>query len=146
MLMPARAVDSGRNAPKAIISGGGRVGHLFSGSKLSTEKHCCDGFGKVLSDEHIKQFEQKMNKYHHHYYGPQIPGILEYQRVYNKFTPTPFVPPQSVSGKEMYSNNMNPGKPLWNGMGVLNGPTQASSRFELPESLKMKIFKIINEP
>ena len=70
MLLPARVLDSGRNAPTAIISGGARVCHLFARSKLNTEKHCCDGFGKVLSDEYIKQFEQKMNKYHHHYYGP----------------------------------------------------------------------------
>ncbi len=144
MLMPARAVDSGRNAPKAIISGGGRIGHLYAGTHSSTEKHCCDGYGKVISDEHVKQFEQQMNKYHHHYYGPQIPGIVEYQRVYNKFTPTPLIPSQG-SGKGMFQNTMNSGKPLWNGSAILNG-SQNPSRFQLPESLKMKIFKIINEP
>ena len=53
--MPARAVDSGRNAPKATVSGGGRVGHLYAGpTNFGYEKNCCDGFGKVLSDEHIK--------------------------------------------------------------------------------------------
>jgi hypothetical protein len=57
MLVPVMAADSGRNAPKT--SGvGGRGGHFYQNqSTSSAEKMCCDGFGKVLSDEHVKQFE-----------------------------------------------------------------------------------------
>jgi len=52
MLMPARASDSGRNAPKTLSSG--RHGHLYSGNSLNiNEKNCCDGFGKVLSDDQV---------------------------------------------------------------------------------------------
>jgi hypothetical protein len=75
-----------------------------------------------------------MNKHHHHYYGPQIPGIDGYQRVYNKFTPTPIVQSStsnssnhsSIVGVPMKTPSMNMttlGKP-WSSAGVLfNGTT-----------------------
>ena len=109
---------------------------------------CCDGTGKVFSEEHVKQFEQQLNKYHHHYYGPQIPGILEYQRVYNKFTPTPLMPPEVNGG--IFQLGKHPGKNQWlpksssNGGGsVIQNGSINNPRFELPEALKNKILKIL---
>lgn len=66
---------------------------------------CCDGKGQVLSEEQMANFENSMSKNRHHFYNEESKGkdglsqrenhlasrhhVLEYQRCYNKFTPTP---------------------------------------------------------
>jgi hypothetical protein len=63
MLLPSKAADSGRNAPKTSgLGNSGRHGHYFNHNNNGernnkSDKSCCDGFGKVLSDELVKQFE-----------------------------------------------------------------------------------------
>ncbi|TNV83269.1 hypothetical protein FGO68_gene11080 [Halteria grandinella] len=109
------------------------------------DKMCCDGTGKVISEEHQKQFEQQMKRYHHHYYGPQIPGILEYQRVYNKFTPTPMMPQAAAQSiNNCLSIGQKPQTMQWpnSGHGGLFQNGQLP-RFELPMTLKAKIIKFI---
>jgi hypothetical protein len=97
-----------------------------------------------------------MNRYHHHYYGPQIPGILEYHRVYNKFTPTTMLPltsatttASSMSGiilePPTHSNVSDGNGKLWlhGGKNYIFSTNVALPRFELPGTLKTKIQKCL---
>ncbi|CDW89701.1 mannose-1-phosphate guanylyltransferase [Stylonychia lemnae] len=109
-----------------------------------SQKQCCDGFGKVISDDQFAKFEESLNKNHHHFYDGNTFGVsetrtgtgtLEYQRVYNKYTPTPL-----PIGLQAGFGNM---QGMLNGQG--NGQNLVITKFELPENLQKKILKIIGD-
>jgi hypothetical protein len=56
-LLPAKPSDSGRNAPKSSQRSLYGTPNVRAAVNSSPEKMCCDGKGKVISDEHVKQFE-----------------------------------------------------------------------------------------
>jgi len=59
--------------------------------------------GNVITSDQIEKFEKSLSKNHHHVYESNgvknsDPLALEYQRVYNKFTPTPLPNPCLLNG------------------------------------------------
>eukprot|EP00347_Sterkiella_histriomuscorum_P014339 403361250 len=133
-------------------------GNIISSSQQTHEElnpvkkeqiKCCDGFGKVITDEQFENFEQSLSKNRHHFYNEGGNNdqenhkesqsatrhhVLEYQRSYNKFTPTPMPQIGLINGFAASQH-----------YGGGNGYNQlVATKFELPDGLRQKILKIIS--